>query len=238
MRSWGCSLLDGISVFTDGEEAGEKVTERQGKSSERKTTSVLTLILDFLASKTVRNKYLLLKLPVCCSPSWLITLWKSNSSIPQGLVVFACWGLELTFCDYSRLYLQSVSSLLSVATEAPEKDKINRSCFFKFPPAWGALQPMVVEISVPTSQQSKAPIKTQQSQFLEGRSLLPTLAPTGHVRNTWCRSTAASYGFVGWQMVATTAWKQLLEVHCLCINFLLDAANVLLDPEFQGSCFR
>lgn len=130
-------------------------------------------------------------------------------------MVFACWGLELTFCDYSRLYLQSVYSLLSVATEAPKKDKINRSCFFKFPPAWGAPQPVVVEISVPTSQQSKAPIKTQQSQFLEGRSLLPTLAPTGHVRNTCCCSTAASYGFVGWQMVsyyclkAEVAWSSL-----------------------------
>jgi len=179
------------------------------------------LILDFLASKTVRNKYLLLKLPVCCSPSWMITLWKSNSPVPQGLVVFACWGLELTFCDYSRLFLQSVYSLLSVATEAPKKEKINRSCFFKFPPDWGALQPMVVENSVPASQQSKAPVKTQQSQFLEERSLLPTLAPTGHTRNTCCCSTAVSYGFVGWGMVAATAWKQkLLEIHCLCINFL------------------
>lgn len=176
------------------------------------------LILDFLASKTVRNKYLLLKLPVCCSPSWLMTLWKSNSPIPQGLVVFACWGLELTFCDY-RLFMQSVYSLLSVATEAPKKEKINRSCFFKFPPDWGALQPMVVEISVPTSQQSKAPVKTQQSQFLEERSLLPTLAPTGHTGNTCCCSTAVSYGLVGW------------EIQCLCINFLLDAANVLLGQS-------
>ena len=123
------------------------------------------------------------------------------------------------FCDFSRLFLQSVYSLLSVATEAPKKEKINRSCFFKFPPDWGALQPMVVQISVPTSQQSKAPVKTQQSQFLEERSLLPTLAPTGHTGNTCCCSTAVSSGFVGW------------EIQCLCINCLLDAANVLLDQS-------
>lgn len=124
-------------------------------------------------------------------------------------------------------YFASVYSLLeSVATEAPKKEKINRSCFFKFPPDWGALQPMVVQISVPTSQLS-APVKLNNLSFWRKGHYLPTLAPTGHTGNTCCCSAAVSSGF-GLRGGNSVSLHQL-PAGC---------HQMFSSTRVQGSCFR